>query len=549
MATSKIGRYEIKSEIAKGGMATVFRAYDPTFERDVAIKVLPHAMLHDPTFRARFEREAKMIAMLEHPAIVPVYDFGEEDGQPYIVMRFMSGGSLAERIERGALPLDETTQIINRFAPALDAAHARNIIHRDLKPGNVLFDQYGNAYLSDFGIARLSQEQGATLTGGAIIGTPSYMSPEQIQGEKHLDGRSDIYAMGVLVYQMLSGNLPYQSDTPAKVMMMHVLEPVPDIMLVKSNLPESCQWFIRKAMAKKPEERYATAGEMAAAFENIARGESISTGPSSLVSVAPTRKAEPAAVTRIAPSRATAAIPQSSVAAVPEALASPHQKPAIKTAIFLIIALMCVAGSVIGGMILSNQKGGDLLAFLKPNTKAISPTDTLNQVLQTNTNQPTNTMVIGVTATTPPVIESSPTVTQSPIPATDTPTPTLTAPVIGGADKIAFLKASDIYIANLDGSELTRLTEDGTTKSSLQWTPDGQAVDYISGKCVQTVRIQDGRIDQIVCFNFVDYLKSFEISPDGLKVAISLDNQLYIVPYDVTRLVEVKTRGGLTAMA
>src|SRR5512135_3150961 len=141
--TESFGRYEIRGEIGRGGMATVFHAYDPRFERDVAIKVLPHEFLHDPQFRVRFEREAKTIAMLEHPMIVPVYDFGEEDGQPYIVMRFMSGGSLADRIRQRGITPDDALQITTRLAPALDAAHGHHIIHRDLKPGNILFDQYG----------------------------------------------------------------------------------------------------------------------------------------------------------------------------------------------------------------------------------------------------------------------------------------------------------------------------------------------------------------------------------------------------------------------
>ena len=273
MTTFKlIGRYEVKSEIARGGMATVFHAYDPRFERDVAIKVLPMAFLHDPQFRVRFEREAKMIALLEHPAIVPVYDFGEESGQPYIVMRYMSGGSLTDRLKEGALSLAETAQLITRMAPAMDAAHARNIIHRDLKPGNILFDQYGNAYLSDFGIARIIVEGSATLTGEAILGTPAYMSPEQIQGEKKIDGRSDIYALGVLIYQMLCGQAPYVSDTPARVMMMHVLEPVPNIQKVRADLPAGVEAVVAKAMAKDPKDRYSTAGELAADLEAIVHG-------------------------------------------------------------------------------------------------------------------------------------------------------------------------------------------------------------------------------------------------------------------------------------
>jgi serine/threonine-protein kinase len=165
-----IGRYVIKKELGRGGMATVFVAQDPLFEREVAVKVLPKALLHDPNLRKRFDREAKMIALLEHQAIVPVYDFGEEDGQPYIVMRLMSGGDLGTKLKSGErLSTDEINGILSRMAASLDVAHEKGIIHRDLKPGNILFDQYGGAYLSDFGIARL-MESDATLTGSAIIG-------------------------------------------------------------------------------------------------------------------------------------------------------------------------------------------------------------------------------------------------------------------------------------------------------------------------------------------------------------------------------------------
>ena len=175
MIPQQIGRYIVRSELGRGGMATVYLARDPNFDREVAIKVLPEVFLHEPQFRTRFEREAKTIAMLEHPAIVPVYDFGEVNDQPYIVMRYMAGGTLADRIERGPLSLDEVSRLIARLAPALDAAHTHGIIHRDLKPGNILYDQYGNAFLSDFGIAHLAAEGLTTLTSGMAIGTPAYM--------------------------------------------------------------------------------------------------------------------------------------------------------------------------------------------------------------------------------------------------------------------------------------------------------------------------------------------------------------------------------------
>ena len=253
---NKFGPYEIKGELGRGGMATVYRAYDPRFDREVAVKVLPREFLHDPQFRVRFEREIKTVAKLEHPAIVPVYDVGEEDGQPYFVMRYMSGGSLSEWIKKGAFSIQDTARIIERLASALAYAHQKGIIHRDLKPGNVLFDQNGDPYITDFGIAKFT-EAASNVTGSAIIGTPAYMSPEQAQSEQ-VDGRSDIYGMGVIIYEMLTGKQPYNADTPMGVVIKHITDPVPEISDTNPKLSPGVSVIIKTAMAKDKNERYRT---------------------------------------------------------------------------------------------------------------------------------------------------------------------------------------------------------------------------------------------------------------------------------------------------
>jgi len=549
MELEKIGRYEIKSELGRGGMATVFHAYDPSFERDVAIKVLPHAFLHDPQFRTRFEREAKMIALLEHPAIVPVYDFGDQDEQPYIVMRYMAGGSLADRLNQGPISLDETARIITRLAPALDAAHARGIIHRDLKPGNVLFDQYGNAFLSDFGIARLTQQGSATLTGEAIVGTPTYMSPEQIQGDKKMDGRSDIYALGVLVFQMLTGMAPYRSDTPAKVMMMHVLEPVPHILERRNDLPVACENVIASAMAKDPDDRFSTTAEMATALDAAARGDELSQ-PTQISQSVQTMVAAPkphldtgGGASVRSPSRPSLTPPPSSQAK--------RRSPLVWLALAAVVILG--GGAVIlGGLAYLGRQGTGPLAILAPSTATWTPVPSFTPLPPTHTSTPIPPTSIPVamadTATpVPPTIAP----TETPIPPTETITPTSapTLPVIGGADKIAYVSDGNIWLANMDGSDLKQMTEDGAAKTNLKWTPDGKAITYILGKCVQSLDVESGRIDILACFNFVDYLEAFEISPGGDQVAISLDHQLYILPYDVPSLDQVKTRTDLTALA
>ena len=276
----QIGRYEIRREIGRGGMATVYLAYDPRFRRQVAIKVLPRQFTHDPKYLARFEQEAQTIGALEHPAIVPVYDFGETNDAPYLVMRYMPGGSLRDFLKGEPLALEAVVPTLQRLAPALDNAHKLGIIHRDLKPANILFDEDGRPYLADFGIARLA-DFSQTIS---IAGTPAYMSPEQVEARGQLDGCSDLYALGVMLFEMLSGQKPFESDTPTGQMLMHLLEPVPDIMRLNPELPPGTQQVIEEAMAKAPVDRYQSAVELATAVSGLLIGEQSATAghPNSL---------------------------------------------------------------------------------------------------------------------------------------------------------------------------------------------------------------------------------------------------------------------------
>ncbi len=269
MTNRLIGRYEIIRELGRGGMAIVYLARDPSMNRQVAIKVLPRQLTVDPEFRARFKREAEAIAALEHPAIVPVYDYGEHDEQPFIVMQYMSGGSLQERMEDNPHSVTEVVPILTRMAQALDEAHGRGIIHRDVKPSNILFDARGEAYLSDFGIA-MTTESSDLQSRIVPIGTAAYMSPEQARGDEILDRRSDVYSLGVMLFQMLAGKLPYEADTPFGLLVKHVTEPVPDILAVKPGLSSACAPVIRRALAKDRTERYQTATELARAMSEIA---------------------------------------------------------------------------------------------------------------------------------------------------------------------------------------------------------------------------------------------------------------------------------------
>lgn len=270
MSVSKIGRYEIESELTTGGMGVIILAKDPYIQRQVVVKVLMYSRTLDDVYREFFQNEAEVIAALEHPSIVPIYDFGWHGQQPYIVMRYMSGGSLQDRLEKGEMKLTEIAHIIKRVSDALDAAHAKQIIHRDIKPSNILFDSSGDAFLSDFGIA--TSKSFKDDDGEWLVGTPAYMSPEQAQG-KHVDGRSDIYALGVTLYRSLTGQLPFSSSSTTALVNAHIELPIPDIRTIKANIPAVWQEVVAKAMAKDPNARYATAGDFARDVNEVASGK------------------------------------------------------------------------------------------------------------------------------------------------------------------------------------------------------------------------------------------------------------------------------------
>lgn len=261
----RLGQYQVIDLIAKGGMATVYRARQTSMGRDVALKVLPAILMHDDSFLERFNREVEVIARLQHPHILPVYDYGEFEGMPYIVMAYLRGGTLADRITReGPMPPAEVVRVVQQVADALDYSHSMGIIHRDFKPSNVLLDEQGNTYLSDFGLAKVT-ESTVRITGTAILGTPTYMAPEQA-GPGDLTPAADVYALGVAVFQMLTGRVPYDAPTPVGVLMAHATQPIPDIRRVRPNLPNDTQIIISKAMAKSVEQRYPSPGEMATAL-------------------------------------------------------------------------------------------------------------------------------------------------------------------------------------------------------------------------------------------------------------------------------------------
>ncbi len=273
----RLGQYEILSAIGQGGMATVYKARQESMERDVAIKVISGQLAANPDFVARFEREARLIAKLQHPHILPVFDFGREGDLLFLAMRLVDGGSLDKRLKTGALPIVQGVRMFIQIASALTYAHDQGIIHRDLKPNNILLDHHDNPYLMDFGIAKMMADRNGLTATGAVMGTPSYMAPEQWRGES-VDARTDIYALGCMLYEMLTGDLPFKGDTPFALMYKH-FDAIPAApRTLNPELPEAVNYVISRAIAKQQADRYPSADMMAEELAVAMGGTSFSLG-------------------------------------------------------------------------------------------------------------------------------------------------------------------------------------------------------------------------------------------------------------------------------
>ncbi len=263
---SKAGPYLIKGQLGRGGMASVYLAHDPALKRNVALKVLPREFLHDPDFIGRFRIEAQAVASLEHPNIIPIYayDVDQQEGIPWMAMRFIQGGALSDLLKKERLPHARAVQILRGVADALDYAHEKKAVHRDIKPQNILLDEAGRVYLADFGVVKMLESPSGLTATGMITGTPQYMAPEQATA-KDVDHRADIYALGIVAYEMLVGRVPFSADTPVAVLMKHVQEPIP--LPSPAQVPEPLVRALLKATAKSPEDRWPSAGAFAAALE------------------------------------------------------------------------------------------------------------------------------------------------------------------------------------------------------------------------------------------------------------------------------------------
>lgn len=261
-----VGPYQIMENLGQGGMATVHRGHHAALDRDVAIKALHPALKDDPTFIARFQREAQVVARLEHPNIVPVFDYAEHQGQPYLVMKYIKGETLKSRLGRGPLGQAEGLKLARSVGSALAHAHQQGVLHRDIKPSNILIDAHGEFSLADFGLARIAASGASTMSGDMLMGTPQYISPEQGRGERQLSPGTDIYSFAVVLYEIVVGRVPFNAPTPYAIIHDHIYSPLPLPRDLNPKVPEAVERVLLKALAKSPSERYLSATEMLNAF-------------------------------------------------------------------------------------------------------------------------------------------------------------------------------------------------------------------------------------------------------------------------------------------
>ncbi len=431
-----LGQYRLEALIGRGGMASVYRARQESMDRDVAVKVMAAELAHNAEFVARFEREARVIARLQHPHILPVIDFGRHGDHVYLVMQLIDGGMLSDRLRQTSLSLAQVARFLTQIASALHYAHQRGIVHRDLKPNNVLLDALDNVYLTDFGIAKMlagttTTAQSLTAT-GSVMGTPAYMAPEQWRSEP-VDARTDIYALGVILFEMLLGTLPFQADTPFSMMYKHFDTPPPPLCAVNPDLPPALEAVVLRAMAKNPADRYPSAQQMADDFARAVAGLPPDTTQQ------PLPRATPEQIERVTPpagQRAAATPPVPPPGIAPPVGTPPADRSWIGPAeaapvpgarrergrgwlVGAALAIVVIVGALV--IALLTQRGAGPAPPSRQDDMTQTALAALAQV-------PSPTLTVGLVILTPGATETPASPTELPVTATDTdtPAPTLT---------------------------------------------------------------------------------------------------------------------------
>lgn len=387
----RIGPYALADKIGEGGMAVVYKGYQESLNRYVAIKVLRGELARDQEFVTRFRREALAVAGLSHPNILHVYDAGQSNGMYYMVMDYADGGSLKDQVQRGPLEIERAVSIAIQLADALDYAHQQGLVHRDVKPSNVLLTKDGRPLLTDFGIAKALYESTHLTRTGTSIGTPEYMSPEQLQGQA-VDGRTDIYALGVVLFEMLAGWSPFQAPTPMATLYKQLNEPVPPLRQVNITIPEWLEAVVNKALAKQPGARFQRASEMADALRQRQATLPAAAPP-------PARRKTP----RPMP---PSTIPQ---AATPQPVAKRRSS-----------AVPILLGAILGLVLILGGIGAYLLLGGSPNGTATPTSATV--VVAVNSPEPTDTLEPTAAPTDTPLLLPTDAPTDAPTVAVDTPT-------------------------------------------------------------------------------------------------------------------------------
>lgn len=481
-----LGRYHVLEKLGQGGMAVVYKALDTTLERYVAIKViLPYSEYSDQ-FLARFNREARTLAKLTHPNILKIFDYGEYENHPFLVMEYIAGGTLKDWLTGQPIPWQKSAQLLSQVARALEAAHAQGVIHRDVKPANILMANGKDPLLSDFGIAKLIEgnEEATQLTGtGVGIGTPDYMAPEQADGEA--DERSDLYSLGVIFYQMVTGKLPYEADTPLAVMFKKVTDPLPRPTQHIPGLPMAVENVMIKALETNPQYRYRNMGEFSQVLERItSRADTIET----LATEAGTGITEGGG---------------ESGSALPHPADGKRSIRPTSWVIPVVIVLVVLAATF-----------GGVNLLRKPLPAAVPVTET---AIETSTAvQPTKWI--------PP----TPTLEQIPE-YTPTSKPISTPTAMGGGKWIAFNSRmdgdADIYLMDANGNNLTQITSSSAHDLYPSWSPDGRRIVYQTNEGedqeIAIIDISSKRVTKVTENTCNDWAPVW--SPDGEWIAFYSD--------------------------